>query len=68
MTEPTTADQARAIVYDAYTTGLSQAAAAQLLEGRATTAWVAHEYAALRRRGVSSMAGQQTLFDTETAE
>lgn len=68
MTEPTTADQARAVVYDAYTTGLSQADAAKLLTGRATPAWVAHEYAALRRRGVSSMAGQQTLFDTETAE
>lgn len=68
MTEPMTADQARAVVYDAYTTGLPQAAAAQLLAGKESPAWVTHEYAALRRRGVSAMAGQQTLFDTEATE
>ncbi|MFB9594026.1 hypothetical protein [Streptomyces racemochromogenes] len=68
MTEPISAAQARAIVYDAYTTGLPQAAAAQLLAGRATPAWVAHEYAVLRKRGISSMAGQQSLFDTAETE
>jgi hypothetical protein len=68
MSQTTPADQARAVVYDAYTTGLPQADAAQLLTGRATPAWVAHEYAVLRKRGISQMAGQQELFGPASAE
>ncbi|WP_411107771.1 hypothetical protein [Streptomyces sp. cmx-4-9] len=58
-----TVDQARQIVFDAYTTGLPQAAAAKLLTGQATQAWVTSEYAALRRRGIPAMSGQGSLFD-----
>lgn len=68
MTETISVDQARAIVHDAYTTGLPQAAAVKLLEGRATPAWVAHEYVALRKRGISATPGQQELFDPAGTE
>ncbi|MFE3866128.1 hypothetical protein ACFXPT_37815 [Streptomyces goshikiensis] len=62
-----TVDQARAIVYDAYTSGLAQSVAVKLLCGRATPAWVKHEYAALKKRGISSTRGQQA-FDFHTSE
>ncbi|MCY0923203.1 hypothetical protein OS965_34565 [Streptomyces sp. H27-G5] len=68
MSQTALAEQARAVVYDAYRQGLPQATAAQLLAGKATPAWIAHEYAALRRRGISQMAGQQELFAPEPAD
>lgn len=67
MSQTISVDQARRIVHDAYTTGLPPAAAAELLAGRATHAWVVAEYAALRKRGIPAMAGQDQLFDP-TAE
>ncbi|MFZ3500671.1 hypothetical protein ACODT5_46940 [Streptomyces sp. 5.8] len=67
MTETISVDAARAIVHDAYISGLAESVAVKLLNGRATPAWVAHEYAALRKRGISSTRGQATLFDP-TAE